>query len=128
MRNSLTETTNSNCYDLATHLKHIWLYFLRLYFLNKDSKTLFKHITQVPLTTTWHCYVLKIPHLYLYLSFVFNLFTKRNLWKHFYVWRKNIFIFWRNNDSKLVLIIWSIFNLNYNGSCFLLSLILLADS
>ena len=52
---------------------------------------------------------------------VFKLFTTRNLWKHFYVWQKNIFIFWRNNDSKLVLIIWSIFNLQCHHSfCWLI--------
>ena len=58
-----------DCADMVTSflIKHVWRYFLRLCFLNKDPKSLLKDISQV----AWqlHDFSTSLKILYLYLTF-----------------------------------------------------------
>lgn len=100
--NSPTETTSSNCVHLVTPflIKHVWLHFLRLCFLNKDSEPLLKYITQVAWQLNDITTFLKNTS---FVSKIFNFVTKNiggDTWC-IYIWRKIMFISCRNINSKI---------------------------
>ena len=81
-------------------IKHVWLHFLRLCFLNRDSEPLLKYITQV----AWQ--LNDITTFFKNTSFVskiFNFAAKKiggDTWC-IYIWRKIMFISCRNINSKI---------------------------